>query len=97
MTNHLSQEVSNPVEPSASSSQGPPTNASTGNSGRRGSPLAPESGNTNYLDGQPSTLYKDAPDVESGIHYTIGDPILLHRNGLGAEPGSSVPRGADRT
>jgi len=94
MTNHLGQVPSHSIEPSASSSHGQPTNVSAVNGGRRGSSLPPGSENTKYLDGEPSTMYRDAPDVEAGKHYTIGDPVILHRGGGEVESERRVPRNA---
>ena len=88
MTNYLGHESSHPVEPSASISPGLPASTSAVNGGRRDSFLPRGNETTTHVDGEPSTMYRDAPDVESGRHYTIGDPVLLHQDGLGAGPGT---------
>lgn len=92
MTNQLGQVPSHSIEPSASSSHG--HNALAVNGGRRGSSLPPGSENAKYLDGEPSTMYKDGPDVEAGKHYTIGDPVILHKGGGEVESERRVPRNA---
>ena len=84
MTNHLGQEPDRSVEQSASNSHGQPTNVSAVNVGTKGSSLAPGGNTMNYADGKPSKMYRDAPDVESGKHYIIGDPILSG-DGRGAD------------
>ncbi len=94
MTNHLSQEQNHSAKLSASSSYGQANHLSAANGGRRGSSLAPGSETPHNLHGEPSTMYRDAPDVESGRHYTIGDPILSHRDGGEVGPGRHIPRDA---
>ena len=86
MTNHLGHEPNNLVEPSTSSSHAQPTTSAAVNDGRGASALVSDHDNANYLNGEPSTMYRDAPDVESGIRYTIGDSIILHRGAPSVEP-----------
>ena len=88
MTNYLGQEPSHPVGPSGSSSHERPASPSALNGDRRDTFLPRHNEIANDVNGEPSTMYRDAPEVESGRHYTIGDPVLLHQDGLGTGPGT---------
>ena len=90
MTNYLGQEPHRPAEPSTSSFHGRPVSASAVNGERGGSNVLRENEITNNVNGETSTMYRDAPDVESGRHYTIGDPVLSHQDGLGAGPSTRL-------
>lgn len=94
MTNYLGQEPNHLEEPVASSFRGRPAHAPTVNGGGRGSSMSPRTRTANEVDGEPSTMYRDGPDVESGRQYTIGDPILSHRDGVSAESNKHVARDA---
>ena len=93
MTNYLGQEPNQPVEPVASSFHARPAHDPAVNGGGRGPSMHPGTPATNEVDGEPSTMYRDGPDMESGRHYVIGDPILSHRDGISADSSMRVPRG----